>query len=560
MPRLFQFGLLALMAIAAVLRFTHLDGKLLGSDEATALLWLSGTSGDTIYKTLYTGQTVTASAFAPFQSLNPQHSVVDVVKAIATDAPQVGPLYFILLYFWAKIFGTGLAALRSFSGILSLLAWPAAYWLGREWLGRSITGWALAALVATSPFYAAYSQTALPTSLWLLLILVNSAAFWQAVRGGGRLPLILYAVSAGLGLYASPLHTWVLLAQGLFLGVEQRGHSAKNSRSAKHSPPAAARRAETDESALPLAAFGLAVGAAVVSFLPWVLTLIGGWATISRSTAWLAKPLPGGPLALIQRWANNFQLIWLDTYELLTPERRSHLVVMVLLPLMVLGLVAAGSWLFSRWGSRRAGIFAAWLGLLPLGAALLPDLLGGQRSAQIAQLLPSVVALQLLAAGALTVLLVHPRLESWRRWGQLGAIALVLVGVLSFGRSLKSNIWWTQGFATRSNPEITAFLKTQPEQVVVSDRYPDLVFALAATLPPSQKFRLVVPWNLNQQVTAAWLKDLGKTAVFYRPSDRLKAHLDKLGWKFVRVNLKPKYKSPWLEEIYQPRKPKPAKP
>src|SRR5947209_9762670 len=69
------------------------------------------------------------------------------------------PLYFVLAWFWAKLFGTGEAGLRSLSALLGTGLIPLTYLCGRQLISKW-AGVAAAAFAALSPFMIWYSQEA----------------------------------------------------------------------------------------------------------------------------------------------------------------------------------------------------------------------------------------------------------------------------------------------------------------------------------------------------------------------------------------------------------------
>jgi mannosyltransferase len=78
------------------------------------------------------------------------------------------PLYYILAWIWAKVFGTSEAGLRSLSALFGTATIPVAYVLGRLVAGRR-TGLVAAALCAFNPLLVWYSQEARSYALMILL-------------------------------------------------------------------------------------------------------------------------------------------------------------------------------------------------------------------------------------------------------------------------------------------------------------------------------------------------------------------------------------------------------
>lgn len=91
------------------------------------------------------------------------------------------PLFYVLLHFWMKLFGTSEAATHTLPLLISLSAIPVAYWAGRELFDGRAGVWA-AALMATNPFLNWYSTEARMYTLVVLLATVGMTLAWRAFR------------------------------------------------------------------------------------------------------------------------------------------------------------------------------------------------------------------------------------------------------------------------------------------------------------------------------------------------------------------------------------------
>ncbi len=100
-------------------------------------------------------------------------------EATAWTARDVAPpLYYYLLHFWLRLFGTSEAAARSLSALVGTLTIPAMYAVGRMLFGR-LAGFLAAALVAASPLYIWYSQE---TRTYALLTFLGVVAAWFLLK------------------------------------------------------------------------------------------------------------------------------------------------------------------------------------------------------------------------------------------------------------------------------------------------------------------------------------------------------------------------------------------
>jgi len=106
-------------------------------------------------------------------------------SGMLADVPRIEntpPLYFVLAWFWSKLFGTSEIGLRSLSALAGTITVPIAYLAGTVLVSRRV-GLLVAALAATSPVLVWYSQEARSYALFLLFA---SLSFLYFVRALGR--------------------------------------------------------------------------------------------------------------------------------------------------------------------------------------------------------------------------------------------------------------------------------------------------------------------------------------------------------------------------------------
>ena len=143
-----------------------------------------------------------------------QLPIADLEGALRQDGAP--PLYYALLHFWMRVFGTGNEAVRSLSGVFGVLALVPAWFVGRrlDWR-RARAGlqdpdarpiaWTLTLLLAASPFAIRYATEARMYSLVILLVLVGYLALARVLDQPSWGRLLVLAVVAGLLLYT---HYW----------------------------------------------------------------------------------------------------------------------------------------------------------------------------------------------------------------------------------------------------------------------------------------------------------------------------------------------------------------
>ena len=163
------------------------------------------------------------------------------------------PLYYLLLHLWTAVFGDSEAATHVLSLIFALATVPAALWAGWSLFGPR-AGWFAAGLFAINPFLTAYSHETRMYSLVVLFGLVAATAFVHAFVLDRRRYAIVLAAALALLLYT---HNWALFlfaVTALAVVVVARQRPGR-------------RKAILLDGAL-------AVGGALLVWLPWVPTLL----------------------------------------------------------------------------------------------------------------------------------------------------------------------------------------------------------------------------------------------------------------------------------------------
>lgn len=175
---------LALVVLAAALRFGTLDAKGYWQDEAQTALLL-------------------------------RHGFLDMLGRLP-DLRGAPPLYYLVARGWSALFGTGEVGLRSFSALLGVAAVPVAYLSGRELIsGRA--GLLAATLVATNPLLVWYGQEARAYAMLVLLAGLAFLFFARALGDGNRRDLSLWAISSVLATATNYFALFPFLAEAAWL-------------------------------------------------------------------------------------------------------------------------------------------------------------------------------------------------------------------------------------------------------------------------------------------------------------------------------------------------------
>jgi hypothetical protein len=184
------------------------------------------------------------------------------------------PLFYVLLHFWIRIFGTSEAATHALPLTIGLLCIPTALWAG-----RSLFGWRAgiyaAVLFAFSTFLTEYAQETRMYELMGLLGLLATTSFIHAFVYRRRRYVPMFAVCEGLMLYT---HAW-----GIFFGI-----------GAAITVLLLARLSDEPRALLKDAAY--AFGGAAILFLPWLPTF--AFQAGHTGAPWAPPPRLGAPVLI----------------------------------------------------------------------------------------------------------------------------------------------------------------------------------------------------------------------------------------------------------------------
>ena len=127
------------------------------------------------------------------------------------------PLFYLLLHFWVRLFGTSELATHVLPLLISLAVIPASYWAGTELFDRR-AGLAAAALTGTNPFLNWYATETRMYTLVVLLCTLGVTFAWRALRdrrpGDASAAVVTYAAlvyTHDWGIYLTAATVLVLL-------------------------------------------------------------------------------------------------------------------------------------------------------------------------------------------------------------------------------------------------------------------------------------------------------------------------------------------------------------
>ncbi len=126
------------------------------------------------------------------------------------------PLYFVLGWLWARVFGTGAVGLRALSALAGTVVVLLAYLCGRELVSRR-AGIVAAAFTALSPFMIWYSQEAREYMLLAALCGASLLYFARARRDPSKPNIALWALFSGLALLTHFFAGFLVAPEALWL-------------------------------------------------------------------------------------------------------------------------------------------------------------------------------------------------------------------------------------------------------------------------------------------------------------------------------------------------------
>ncbi|HWF52978.1 MAG TPA: glycosyltransferase family 39 protein [Solirubrobacteraceae bacterium] len=281
------------------------------------------------------------------------HSLSAIPGVLRHDGSP--PLYYVLLHFWMRLFGTTESATHAMSLLFGLLTIPIGMWAGWSLWGKRV-GVMSAFMFAFSAFITDYSQETRMYSLMALLGLIATAAFLHAFVYRRRKYLILFALAQAAMVYT---HAW-----GIFFGL-----------GCAISVLMLMRISDEPKALLKDGVLGF-VGA-VILFLPWVPNFL--YQTSHTAAPWDSAPRFGAPVQLSRNLLGGDRVTAALTIAtaigiapLFTRGRRrsddaKSLWVLIAIPFLTLLLAWIASQITPAWVARY---FAPTVGPIMLLAAL----------------------------------------------------------------------------------------------------------------------------------------------------------------------------------------------
>lgn len=458
--------LIILLIMGVFFRFVNLEGKSYWIDEVFTSLRISGYTQAEVIQEVSQGQVISLDELQKYQRPNPEKGVSGTIQGLALEEPQIPPLFFVMARFWTEIFGHSPAITRGFSSLISLLAFPAVYWLCNELFVLPLTGWMAMALIAVSPFQILYAREARNYSLWAVIILLSSWSLLRAIRINKKSNWAIYATTVAVGFYAHLFFALVAIGHGIYI-LALQNRWTKN-----------------------VTAYLLASLLGVLAFAPWIWIVINYSASVTKTTGWQSQRK--SLLSLIITWIGNISRAFLDL-GVNSSIPLSYQITLGVVILFIVYLVAYSLYFLVKTTPKNIWLFVITLIATPALALILPDLLfGGYRSAMSRYLMSCQLGILIAVAYLLANKISSDLLPRYKKklW-QICGVILITSAVLSGIVGSQAETWWNMAYGYQFAP-VAKIINQATRPLVISEISGNNLgnlLALSYSLKPEVRFQ-----------------------------------------------------------------------
>ncbi|MFM9267596.1 glycosyltransferase family 39 protein [Tychonema sp. BBK16] len=538
--KLFQnkliFPLIILLVIGIFFRFANLDRKFYWIDETYTSLRVSGYTEAKMLQEISSQQTISPSDLQKYQQINPDRDLTDTLHSLTAEDPQHPPMYYILARYWGQWFGSSVTAMRSLAAVISLLVFPAIYWLAWELFESSAVAGMAIALFAISPYHILFAQEARQYSLWTVVTIISTAALLRATRATeeNQKPTRLvyhwtiYALMTIMGLSTHLLFVCVAAAHAIYITIIANWRDIKT-----------------------FIAYYTATLLAFIVSIPFLLNALENFDQIRSTTVWAEQK---NLLRLVTRWIGSVTIAFFDI-GIDGSADPIQLTLLIPLSLIIIALVGYAIYFLYKQTPRRVWLLVFLLIATTALFLAIPDIIqGGRRSTNPRYLVPCYVGIQLAVAYLLSTK-ISSNLDNFKQqklW-KIGIVSLFSAGIISAGVSSQADMWWNKGSGwLRGELEVATIVNEATNSVIVSDANIAYIMPLSHRLQPKVELliapRCYTSCYQNQELAVEKPKSPkipnGFDHVFlYRPSSVLRSQIQKQNYQIdpilgtVQLNL-----------------------
>jgi uncharacterized membrane protein len=504
--------IISTIILGTIFRFYHLDQKVYWYDEAFTTLRLSGYTRFEFVNSEFNGNIIGVDDLLKYQKLNSHRGVLAIIQSLTEDVHP--PLYFLLLWFWAKIFGDSIYAIRAFSATVSVLTFPTFFWLTSEVFNNlkklnqaktKLISWIAVSLLAISPFQVVYGQEARMYSLFCFAIIFSNASFLSALRTKTRFSWLLYSFSLVIGFYTHLFYFFNVIGHSIYLVWSERFRISKA-----------------------VVNYEISLMISLVSFIPWILVIVTNLTRVQQVSS--VKQIQASWFDLIKFWLKNLTRIFIDL-QIGNSEYFAIILTFVILTAILVLLFKA---------SAKSILFIASLTLsIALPLALSDLILGTNLSTKSRYLFQFYLGIEILIAYFLGFYLLA-RNSLIKKTALSLYLMILLMGFISCLDFSQNQTWWNKSFS-KINYQIATTINSVENPLVISNTHEfnviDLL-SLSHLFHPNVKFSLFLGLNFPE-ISEPELYD---TIFIYNISDELHQVLEKnflikdVGYKLVTIH------------------------
>ncbi|MEH1919137.1 glycosyltransferase family 39 protein [Nostoc sp.] len=476
----FKLLTVVLIITGILIRFINIDGKITWADETFTYLRIYGNTKADLMQEVVNSQILTAGTLLEkYQSPGVGKSIIDTVKGLAVEDPKHPPLYFVMANLWVQCFGNTVAATRSFSAFISLLVFPALYWLCQELFQSKIVGLVAIAIIAVSPFHLVYAQEARMYSFYTLNILLSSAALLRAIRLNTKPSWSIYFVTLLLGFYTNLLFSLVAIGQGIYVAVNQ-GLRAKKI----------------------LIPYLSTLLAGILAFLPWLFLIITQSGKVQETIKWSNRIVPLNDL--VNTWQIHWARIFFDiTSEYSYPDQLTNSLWFLIIRLLVILLLYAVYFLCRKTPKSTWSFILILISLTALAQAIPDVIFGGVRSVIIRYSISVYLGCHLAVAYLLAQkTILYPDKKMRKHLWRLLLLGLISLQIISCVIILPKKTWWNKAYSSDNIPIVDIIKQSVNPLIICAECGKDWgwgnVLSISYLLEPQTKFQLFPDTNIKQ--------------------------------------------------------------
>lgn len=528
-----RFLLVIVLAIGLFFRFANLDGLVYSYDESYTSLRILGHTRAELLQQDWNGSVMSVGEFREkYQTAQNDRNLADTIHGLAVEEAQLTPLYFVVAKLWAEMFGSSIAAVRSLSGVISLLAFPCAFWLCIELFSSAWVGWIAIALMAVSPFHFLYAKDARPYILLAVFILLASAVLLWALRRKKVLNWLIYSLTASSGLYTHLLFVPVIVGHGIYVVITQGFRLSRI-----------------------VIAYVIASLTSVVLFTPWIVTMLTHSLAVanklekSDDPSWLDSVV--GELKPLSRYSCRIfvDAHWAGGIVSFGEGHPLNQLVQPAIAIAILGLIAYSLYYLCRTTPVKTWLF---VGLLIGGT---PFMLLIKDGISDRYLFAYYLGIQIAVAYWLAT-----QFTAKQHWQQiLGKVVLVAVlsgGIFSGVMSSQANLWTIKfPSSSGSHPAIADILNGTENPLLIIEQ-PDTPFTGSASvdsvgrlLSLSHLLNPNIQLQLLQQPATLRIPPQFDNIFLYRPTKTLRKQLEQTQYQVKPVE---PADAAWLWQVKSP--------